>query len=326
MALTQHPNDRDPTACMAELLEQARAASEVGFDSLFVGEHRFTDDIYFDNFTTLSRTAAAVRKDMTVGTSVSLLPLHHPGLVAEQGATLDTITDGTFVLGAAAGYRDQEFGVLGIDKGERSGRVEEGVEVIRALWMDDDISYDGEYISFEGVSSYPHPVQEPHPPIWLGGTSPAAVRRAARLGDAWLIDPITPVDRLEKAASLYERELDSDPNCRPIRRDVYVAETTEAAVEIAMPYLLNKYDSLAEWGIVDEGPDDERERFEAVREGRYLIGSPDDVVAELEALGKRVGIDHLIARVQWPGMDHDRAMECIDLLGREVRPRIEHIV
>jgi len=92
-----------------------------------------------------------------------------------------------------------------------------------------------------------------------------------------------------------------------------------------MPYLLDKYDSLAEWGITDEGPGDDRGRFEAVREGRYLIGSPGDVVAELETLANRIGVDHVLARVQWPGMPHERAIDAIDLLGNEVFPRVERI-
>lgn len=325
MALTQHPNDRDPAVCMSELLDQAAIASDLGFVSLFVGEHRFTRDIYFDNFTTLSRAAAAVNDDVLVGTSVCLLPLHHPGLVAERTATLDAITGGTAVLGVAAGYRDEEFAALGIDKDERGGRVREGVDVIRKLWATDEASYDGEYFRFEDVTTYPKPVQDPSPPIWLGGDSPAAVRRAAAMGDAWLMDPVSTVDELERAVGLYDRIIESDPDHRPIRRDVYVAETTEEAVETAMPHLLGKYESLAEWGIVDEAPEDEHERFEAVREGRYIVGSPNDVIDEFTDLNDRLGVDHVIARAQWPGMSSDRATEAIELLGREVLPRIDDI-
>ena len=217
--------------------------------------------------------------------------------MAKRGATLDAVTDGSFVLGAAAGYRDQEFTTLGIDKDERQGRVTESVEVLRQLWTTQDATYDGEFYDYESVTSYPQPVQDPHPPIWLGGSTPAAVRRAANRGDAWLIDPVSTVEKLEKATGLYKRELDREPDCRPIRRDIYVAETTDEAIETAMPYLLDKYDSLVEWGAADEGPNDDRERFEVAREGRYLVGSPDDVVAELQELHDRIGIDHVVARV-----------------------------
>ncbi len=325
MALTQHPSERDPGECMMELVEQARAASDRGFASLFVGEHHFTEDSYFDNFPTLARASAEVRDEMRVGTSVCLLPLHHPGLVAERAATLDAITNGRFVLGAAAGYRDEEFEVLGIDKADRAERLTEGVEVIRKLWTGDGASFHGDHFEFENLTSRPHPVQEGGPPIWLGGSAPSAVRRAATLGDAWIMDPVSQIDKLEKAVELYDRETPTVPVCRPIRRDIYVAETSEEAVETAMPYLLDKFDSLTEWGIIDGGdtPTDDRERFEAVRQGRYIIGSPDRVVDELEALNERLGVDHVIGRVQWPGMKHDRAMAAIDLLGREVRPRVE---
>lgn len=327
MGLTQHPPERDPATCLAELLEQTRTAAARGFEGLFVGEHHFTEDIYFDNFQTLARAAAEVDGGLRVGTSVCLLPLHQPALLAERVATLDVISGGNVVFGAAAGYRDQEFATVGVDRAERADRVVEGVEILRALWRDDAVSYDGEHYAFEDVSVRPQPLQESGPPIWLGGSSPGAVRRAAELGDAWLIDPVSPLPKLEKAVGLYDRELDEEPSCRPIRRDVYVAETTEEAVDVASPYILDKYDSLAEWGIIDDDGDDlsRRERFERVSEGRYVIGDPDEVVAELEALNDALGVDHLVARVQWPGMDHERAVDAIELLGDEVIPHVESV-
>ncbi|MFW5964082.1 MAG: LLM class flavin-dependent oxidoreductase [Natronomonas sp.] len=324
MGLTQHPGDRDPERCLAELLEQARTADESGFEGLFVGEHHFTDDIYFDNFQTLARLAAEFDADVRVGTSVCLLPLHNPALVAERIATLDVISGGNVVFGAAAGYRDAEFDTVGVDKAERAGRVTEGVEILRALWSEDDVSYDGEHYAFEDVTLRPRPVQESGPPIWLGGSAPSAVRRAAALGDAWLIDPVSPVSKLKKAVGLYERELTEEPSCRPIRRDVYVAETTEKAIDTAAPYILDKFDSLSEWGVIDDDPGElsRRERFDRVSEGRYLIGTPDELVADLESLNDTLGVDHLVARVQWPGMDHERAVDAIELLGEEVIPRV----
>lgn len=327
MGLTQHPGDRDPLICLEELLEQTRAAADYGFDGLFVGEHHFTDDIYFDNFQILARVAAEVDGEMKVGTSACLLPLHQPALLAERAASLDVISNGNVVFGAAAGYREKEFTTLGIDKDERASRVTDGVEILRALWSKDGVSYDGRHHSFDGVSLRPRPIQESGPPIWLGGSAPSAVRRAAALGDAWLIDPVSPVSKLEKAVDLYEKELSEAPDCRPIRRDVYVAETREQAIDIAAPYLLDKYESLVEWGIIEEEDTevDRRERFERVREGRYVIGNPDDVVAELESLNATIGVDHVISRVQWPGMGHDHAMDAINLLGSEVRPRIDDI-
>ncbi|ADJ16846.1 luciferase-like protein [Halalkalicoccus jeotgali B3] len=327
MGLTQHPADRDPKTCFAELLEQARIAEASGFKGLFVGEHHFTDDIYFDNFQTLARMAGELGNEMNIGTSVCLLPLHNPALVAERIATLDVISNGNVVFGAAAGYRDAEFDTVGVDKAERAGRITEGIEIIRALWSKNNVSYDGDYYVFENVTTRPQPIQESRPPIWLGGSAPAAVKRAAEIGDAWLIDPVSPVSKLKKAVGLYERELTEEPTCRPIRRDVYVAETTEEAIDIAAPYILDKFDSLSEWGIIDDDAEElsRRERFERVSEGRYLIGTPEKVAGELEFLSETLNVNHLIARVQWPGMDHERALDAIELLGSEVGPRVAEL-
>lgn len=327
MGLTQHPGDRDPETCLSELLEQAQTAGASGFDGLFVGEHHFTDDIYFDNFQTLARLAAEFDDEMRVGTSVCLLPLHNPALIAERIATLDVISGGNVVFGAAAGYRDAEFDAVGVDKADRAGRVAEGVEILRALWREDNVSYDGDHYAFEDVTLRPRPVQESGPPIWLGGSAPAAVRRAAELGEAWLIDPVSAVSKLKKAVGLYERELTEEPVCRPIRRDVYVAETTEEAIDTAAPYILDKFDSLSEWGIIDDDAEElsRHERFERISEGRYLIGTPNEVVADLESLNETLGVDHLVARVQWPGMAHERAVDAIELLGEEVIPHVAEL-
>lgn len=327
MGLTQHPGESNPERCLTELLEQARMAEASGFDGLFVGEHHFTDDIYFDNFQTLARVIAEFDGDMRVGTSVCLLPLHNPALVAERVATLDVMSGGNTIFGAAAGYRDVEFDAVGINKAERASRITEGVEILRTLWSTDNATYKGEHYAFEDLTLRPQPIQESGPPIWLGGSAPSAVRRAAALGDAWLIDPISPVSKLEKAVDLYERELTTEPSYRPIRRDVYVAETTEEAIDIAAPYILDKFDSLSEWGIIDDNDEElsRRERFDQVREGRYLIGTPEEVVAELEELNRTLGVDYLIARVQWPGMAHQHAMDAIELLGSEVIPRIKTV-
>lgn len=327
MGLTQHPSERDPQTCFEELLEQTRLAADRGFSGVFVGEHHFTEDIYFDNLQTLARLTPELGEEMIAGTSVCLLPLHQAPLLAERIATLDVATGGNVVVGAATGYRDREFSTLGIDKDERGKRIEEGLEVLRRLWQTDDASFQGEHFTFENVVSRPQPIQQSGPPVWLGGSSPAAVRRAAELGDAWLIDPISPISRLEKAVGLYNDTLTDEPACRPIRRDIYVAETTEEAIETAAPHLLEKYESLVEWGIIEDDTTttSEREQFERVREGRYLIGDPDRVIRELEDLNDRLGVDHLVARVQWPGMDHERATKAIELIGEEVIPRVESL-
>src|SRR5437762_10059934 len=126
---------------------------------------------------------------MTLGTGCLLLPLHHPVEIAEQLATLDVITGGRFIFGVGLGYRDVENEAMGHDPKERVGRLVEGLEVIERLWNGEPVTYQGTHFRLRDVRISMRPLQRPRPPIWLAANSDAGVRRAARLGDAWLMNP-----------------------------------------------------------------------------------------------------------------------------------------
>lgn len=324
--LTEHPADRDPSDCLSDIRDDARLAEDLGFDSLWVGEHHFTDKVYFDNFQILSYLAAEI-SDMTLGTSICLMPLYNPVRLAERAANIDVMTGGQFVLGAAAGYRPQEFAVMGVDRSRRGPRMREAIQVLKRVWTEDNVSFDGSEFSFEDASINPKPLQKGGPSLWLGGSSSTPVGRAAVRGDAWFIDPRLSKGALGESYEHYENVLDDrglTPEARPLWREVFVAETDEEAVEKARPYLLEKYDSYLEWGAADGvGSDDISTQFEELAEDRFLLGSPDTVAAEIESYQEQYGIDHLIIRTRWPGMDHDVATESLRLFADEVVPQFE---
>lgn len=315
---TDREGGRDPAACARTVADQAQRAEAAGIDSLWVGEHHFTDRVYFDNFQILSHVAA-VTDEVELGTAVCLAPLHNPVKLAERVANVDVLSDGRFTFGASIGYRPKEFEVFGVDPTKRVPRLREAVDLARRLWTEDGVTFEGQEFSFEDVSTNPKPVQDGGPDVWLGGAVDAAVRRAARHGDAWLPGPGSPWAELESLYESYEEALDGEPAARPIWRDLYVAEDRGTALDRAKPAMVRKYQSYAEWG--NESSDASlADRFEEYADGRFFLGSPDDVIEGIQAYQDAFGTDHLIFRTQWPGMDDAVAEESLDLFCEEVLP------
>jgi len=319
----QAPAGGDPDALATDLLAQAERAREVGLDLLSTGQHYLTEYVQLQLVPLLSRLTA-VSGDLTVASGVVLLPLHHPVEIAEQFATLDALADGPVVCGVGAGYRDREFAAFGVPKRERAARLREGVELMRRLWTEDGVTHDGDHYAVTDASITPRPDEAP--PVWVAANARPAVERAARIGDAWFANPHASLPELRESKRAYDavrEERGADAEI-PVFREAFVAPTTEAAVETASPYLESKYDRYLEWGQ-DEAMDDPESlhgSFADLARDRFLLGTPAEVAAEAERYREELDASHLVLRVHWPGMEAERALECIDLLGDEVAPTL----
>jgi len=320
----QHLPDADPVACLRDHLAQVRSARRLGFHSVWAGQHFLASPYQMFHPVPVLARVAAEAGPMQVGNCVLLLPLLNPVDVAELGATMDAITDGRYVLGVGLGYRrveDEAFGV----KGDKAKRFEEALALIKRLWTEGEVSFEGKYFRVAGARTSIRPVQKPRPPIWIAGNSDAAVRRAALTGDAWIMNPHATVATLKRQVELYRKvreEAGREPGPTPILREVYAAETDERAVEEAGPILAAKYRSYADWGQDKALPETDRfqRRFEELARDRFIIGRPEACRNEIERYGRELGIDHLILRTQWPGLDASKAMRSIRLLGERVIP------
>jgi alkanesulfonate monooxygenase SsuD/methylene tetrahydromethanopterin reductase-like flavin-dependent oxidoreductase (luciferase family) len=128
---------------------------------------------------------------MTGIAGVLLTTLHNPVEVAECIASLDAIWRGNFIFGVGLGYRDVEFDAFGVPRGQRVRRFEQCLEVVKRLWTEDNVSFENDVCKLNNVTMTCRPVQQPHPPIWFAANNDRAVRRAARLGDSWFVNPHT---------------------------------------------------------------------------------------------------------------------------------------
>ncbi|MFP6774261.1 MAG: TIGR03619 family F420-dependent LLM class oxidoreductase [Alphaproteobacteria bacterium] len=173
-----------------------RAVEDCGFESAWTGEHVVAidpqappspitpDHVMLDTVTALSFAAATTAR-IKLGSGIILLAQRNPVVLAKELASIDVLSRGRLLVGVGVGYVPGEFEALGIPYTERGARVSEHIEAMRALWTQDKPTFDGRFTSFRGIQSKPSPVQTPHPPIIIGGMSPAAYTRAVRHGSGW---------------------------------------------------------------------------------------------------------------------------------------------
>ena len=178
------------------VMECAVAVEGFGFDACFVTDHPAPDAKWLaagghhalDPMVALSFAAAATSR-LLLQTHIMVLAYRNPLLTAKSVLSLDVLSDGRVILGVAAGYLKPEFAALGVDFDERNALTDEAIDVIRLALTTDVLTYEGHHFRSRGTTMRPPPVQRPHPPIWIGGNSNAAIRRAVDRGEGWVPFP-----------------------------------------------------------------------------------------------------------------------------------------
>ncbi|MDH3704100.1 MAG: LLM class flavin-dependent oxidoreductase [Alphaproteobacteria bacterium] len=321
--------DDDMPAYFQDAMEQARLAQSLGFSSIAKGSHysvRPLQDLQQLIFLTRVMTEAP---DLQLIAGVVLVPLHKPLDLAEQLATIDVMSGGRLVFGAGLGYREVEFKAFGTDQKDRVRRMEENLIAIKRLWTEDTVDMVGSHFELAGAACSTKPVQRPHPPIWIGANADAAIRRAARLGDCWFINPHQQFGTINRQLDVYKAALDDAgkpmPEGLPAMREVFVADSREQAVERCKPYLEARYRVYQSWEQDKAMPADDNSLdldFDDLIDGRFIIGSPDEVVEQIVEHARVAHVNHLVMGLHWPGMPQAMALETMHRIAEEVMPRV----
>ncbi len=312
-----------------ESAEQVRAARDAGFDLICTGQHYLAAPYQMSSSFPLLARLAADAGDMEVAATVILAPLHNPVELAESVATMDAICNGRFIFGVGLGYRDEEYTAFGIQRGERVGRLRESLQVMKMLWEENEVEFQGKYYTVPRSAPSTRPVQKPHPPIWVAANNDVAIRRAARWGYPWLINPHATIPMVAEQWRVYKDSLEGAgnpvPSALPMMRELYVADDRETAFLESEPYLAPKYAAYAAWGQDKALPGEESFSipYQDLARDRFLLGSPDEVVAEIQRYESELEANYLIFRMQWPGMDQDQVLKQIELMKNEVIPRVK---
>ena len=203
---TSYASERDAKGLMDGLAEQVKVMAESGFASLSLGDHHVTQNNYFQVLPTLSHLSALTGEMRLI--PLFLLPFYHPVLLAEQLGTLDVISGGRTTVICALGHQPEAHEAFETPQRLRVSRFEETFEIMRLLSERDDVSYSGRHYNISGVSINPKPLSQPLP-MWIGANAEPAVRRAARIADAWVISPSWTPDYIEERLRSYRAELEA---------------------------------------------------------------------------------------------------------------------
>jgi probable F420-dependent oxidoreductase len=317
-------------AMYPEALEEVVLGEQLGFDSVWMEEHHGVRNHYWPTPLMVLAGFATRTERVQLGSDVLILPFYHPTVVAEQAAMLDVMSNGRAILGVAIGYRPAEFALFGAELERRGARFAEQLAILRRLWTEDAVDFEGSFYRLEQATLEPKPIQPGGLPIWIGGWGPLALRRSAQLADAWVPGPTARLDKLLSAQATYFEALRAagrDPAAfpRPLTREVVIAATEAQARELAERHLFVNYRDEyggGSWNHPLIGKEDATpvDQFDAIARDRFVIGTPDQAIEQIRLFQQQFGVDHFIARLYFPGMPHAHIMEELRLLAEEVRP------
>ena len=327
----QYPPGSDMVAALEAQYAMTRLARDRGWDAVGTGQHYLSEGVAQAQLVPFLARLAAEAGAMTGIAGVLLTSLHNPVEIAENIASLDMIWRGNFVFGVGLGYRDVEFDAFGVPKGRRLRRYLDGLDIVKRLWTEDNVTVEADFCKLDRVTATCRPVQQPYPPIWVAADGDKAVERAARIGDAWFANPHATIATIARQMGLYRAELarlgKPKPRATPLLREIFCARDRATALAMAGPYLGEKYRTYASWGQDAVLPEDESfaQPLDDLLRDRFVLGSPEECYEQLRPCWEEVGADFLIFRTHWSGMPLGHALSSMRLISDELIPALRKI-
>jgi alkanesulfonate monooxygenase SsuD/methylene tetrahydromethanopterin reductase-like flavin-dependent oxidoreductase (luciferase family) len=301
-----------------ETLDQiAWAEAELGFRSVWISEHHFVDDGYTPSPLALAAAVAARTRHVEIGTSVVILPLHHPVTLAEDALTVDAISGGRFRLGVGAGYRPEEFAAFGVPIAERFTRMEDGLRVLRAAFDGRPLDGGARHPELTGVTVTPGPLDGGGPELWVGSFGPRGIERAARYADG-MVQPIPSLwplyteacarhGRRPRVAAGYHWILGDDP---------------EAELHRSLPHLLHQINEYGDRGAFGPGWSPVTDAAGVLERSPYSLVDADEAVRQIVEAVRTGFVEDVHFWTRLPGEPIDRANARLEWFARTVIPAV----
>ena len=320
--------DDDPNQQVQEHKEVVRTAEQLGFSHIVAGQHFLGTELRFYQPIPYLAAMSQLAPSMKVVTHIMLLSMAHPVQLAEEISTLDAVTEGKAIFGVGLGYTDSEFAALGIPSKSKVRRFESNLDLIKKLWSGEPVTDRSD--RWDLVDALPSviPTQKPRMPIWIGGQSTPAIKRAARMGDAWCVPPFPDHDGLRDLARIFteEREAAGLPPATelPVRRELVIANTKAEAKRMAIERSERRYRTYARWGLRGEHtPSVSAMTQQPIDvEKRFLLGDSAEIVEQLLEIKDSLGMTNVMFKPHWPGLPHRESMQQLELFGTEVLPEL----
>jgi alkanesulfonate monooxygenase SsuD/methylene tetrahydromethanopterin reductase-like flavin-dependent oxidoreductase (luciferase family) len=315
-----------------QMLEETAQAEELGFDSVWIAENHFAPDGSCSASQPVAAGVAARTHAVRIGV-FSTLTVTNPLYIAEDVAVLDNIANGRVIVAAQPGTA-QEMAGFAVDAKAMDGRFVEALQVMLKAWGPTSFAHQGEYFKLPGKDYGGNPFAEgvteinvtPKPaqlnlPVWIAAPDRAGVERAARLGFPWIGSPFDTAAELKARRALYEKTAAAsgrltDGLIYPAIREVYVAESMAEARADVEKSLLAMYAGYHRRGLLRDSPAD----FETLARDRFIVGDVDHVAGEIDRYQRAIGINYIICRMSFPGMNASKAMTGIRFFGQAVVP------
>lgn len=342
MNLFPFADEKSPDQIFRETLDEIAFAEELGFESVWLGEHHFSRYGILGNPFVFGAAIAQRTKKIRIGTAVAVTPFYDPIRLAEDAALLDCLSDGRLDLGYGRGYQPIEFAGFRIPQNEASERTQEIIDIVKLAWTTDNFSYNGKYYQLKDISVYPRPVQRPHPPLWRAAISMGTFEAAGVAGDQLLTSPnFTPVPIIRQQYSNYEKGLrenghDISKFEFPMMQQVYVGESEQEAYDTPKPHCEWFYRTLSQivpgqdgtapkgyevWSKIKSGMDSLT--YDDMYNVAANFGTVEQVRNKLRYLHDELGMTHYIGWFNVGGLDHKKVMRSLERFAKEIMPEFQ---
>ena len=328
--LTTYFPDIDPPydVYYRQILEQIELAEELGWECFMFNEHHFLGyGGLVANPAVLLASAAARTKKIRLGPCIAILPLRHPLHTAEDYAMVDAISGGRLEFGIGSGNTEMDYRVFGVTRDNDRERSAEALEVILKVWSNHRASHQGKFWQFEELTLYPRPVQQPHPPIWVAGTSAQGLGWAGRNGyHIMTVGHPHPPEKVAPGVDAWKQgliEAGIDPKTRHCQLHVrtHVNESAERAREIGMA-AVTRYDEISRIGrrsLLTAAPAD-YDWDMMLATGRNNYGTPAQVIQGIHNAARNYYFDTLTVTFNFGGIPHAEIVKSMRLFAKEVMP------